>query len=60
MLGNFFFKLFNFSSLVPLAQTVAYVLTNFSTRELPIPPVAPVIKTFLFFKFIFYIFDISY
>ena len=53
ILGYCFFKISNFSSFVPVARTNAPRLINFSTILLPIPPVAPVINTFLFFKFIY-------
>ena len=52
--GYFFFIVSNFSDLVPVARTLAPSVINFLTSSLPIPPVAPVIKTFLFLKLIIY------
>ena len=47
-----FFIAFSFSSLVPVAITLASDSNNFWRIELPIPPVAPVKIIFVFFKFI--------
>ena len=52
MFENFFFNDDSLSSLVPVAIIIEPNELNFSTKLFPIPPVAPVIKTFLFFKFI--------
>ena len=52
MLGYFFFNKSNFSVLVPLPRTLPPSETNFLTNSLPIPPLAPVIKIFLFLKLI--------
>ena len=46
MFGKSFFNLLSLSTLVPVANIVEPKLLNFFTKELPIPPVAPVIKTF--------------
>ena len=50
--GNSFFKASSFSVLVPVPKTFASKEINLLTIDLPIPPVAPVIKTFLFLKLI--------
>ena len=52
ILGYLILRLFNFSSLVPVAATEDPKSLNFFIKEFPIPPVAPVIRIFLFFKFI--------
>ena len=59
--GKFFFSKSNFSLFVPVANTFPCKSTNFFTNDCPIPPVAPVIKIFLFLKsiiqiYIFYVF----
>ena len=46
----FFFKSLSLSSLVPVANIDPPNKLNFSTKEYPIPPVAPVIYIFLFLK----------
>ena len=46
---GYFFKFSSFSSFVPVASIEDPKLQNFSTKEFPIPPVAPVIKTFFIF-----------
>ena len=42
----------SFSELVPVPKTSAFSDKNFFTKDPPMPPVAPVIKTFFSFKFI--------
>ena len=59
MFENLFLRFFNLSSLVPEATIFAPSSSNFFTIQLPIPPVAPVIRTFLFLNS-FKIFNISY
>jgi hypothetical protein len=56
--GYRFFNKSSFSALVPLPRTLPPSETNFLTSSLPIPPLAPVIKIFLFLKLI--IFNIIY
>ena len=47
-----FLSLLNFSSFVPEPNTVTPSECNFSKIEYPMPPVAPVMTAFLFFKLI--------
>ena len=53
ILGNLFFKFESFCSFVPVATIIDSKELNFSTNEFPIPPVDPVIKTFLFLNSLF-------
>ena len=46
-----YLSLSNFSILVPLPKTFPPKEVNFFTRALPMPPLAPVIRIFLFSKF---------
>ena len=48
--GNSVFNKSNFSFFVPVAKTFPSKEVNFLTKALPMPPVAPVIRIFLFLK----------
>ena len=50
ILLKFFLRFSSFSKFVPDPNILALSDENFFTKAPPIPPVAPVIKTFLFFK----------
>ena len=53
--GYFFFNSSNFSDLVPVPITLPPNEENFLTNSLPIPPVAPVTRIFLFLKLIIFL-----